>query len=125
MKLSPWQVEIEQLQALAATAGKLLVNGDHAELAARFGYAVSLNRTPLAAIREDLGASLASLQAAALDPSAEPTVQVKYFNSKNHPFALAECRLLTVGGSEVLLEFVVSAVGRDFHATLEQISAAA
>lgn len=125
MKLSSRQIEAEQLQELASTAGKLLVAGEHAELAARFGYAVSLGRAPLEAIREDLAASLARLRAAALDPSAVPLVQVRYFNSTDCLFALAECRLLTVGGGQVLLELVVSVVGKDFHATLEQVSAAA
>ena len=125
MRLSAQQVEPEPLQALAAEASRLLIAGKFSELAARFGYAVSLDRSPSAAIQEDLSAGLAQLQAAALDLGAEPTVHVKYFESSDHLFALAECRLATVGGSPLLLELVVSVAGKNFHATLEQISAAA
>lgn len=125
MKLSEQQVALKPLQALAAEASQLLIAGRFSELAAKFGYAVALGRSPLAAIQEDLGASLAQLRVAALDPGAEPVVQVEYFKPSDHLFALAECRLPTVGGAPLLLELAVSVVGKDFYATLEQISAAA
>jgi hypothetical protein len=126
MKLSPPQVEPESLAALAVEAGELLIAGKFLELAGRFGYAVALGRNPSTAIQEDLNASLEDLGEMKLDPTEGPEVQVKYFKpNDNNLYAAAECVLATKGGHGVLVELVVSAAGNDFHATLEQISAAA
>ena len=125
MKLLPPQVEPETLAALATEASGLLIAGKFSELAARFGYAIALDRNPSTAIQEDLNASLAHLGEASLDPSAEPEVQVKYFKPDHQLYAVAECVLVTAGGHRLLVELVVSVAGNDFHATLEQISAAA
>jgi hypothetical protein len=126
MKLSSEQIEPEPLAALATEASCLLRAGNFSELAAQFGYAVALGRDTLTAIQEDLTACLARLREVKLNPTAQPTVQVKYFKPNNTQLhAVAECRLASASGGGILLEFVIFGAGNDFHATLEQISAAA
>jgi hypothetical protein len=126
MKLSPQQVEAEPLAALAAEASQLLIAGKFSELAGKFGYAIALGRDPATAIQEDLKSSLVQSGGVRLDQNSDPEVQVKYVRpSHNNLYAVAECVLATAHGHRVLVELVVSEAGRDFHATLEQISAAA
>jgi hypothetical protein len=125
MKLSPLQVEAEPLAALIVEASQLLVAGEFRELAEKFGYAIALGREPSAAIQEDLRSSLAHAEDV-LDPDSEPKVRVMHLNpSSQNLYAAAECTLATSSGSGVIVELVVSVSGNDFHATIEQISAAA
>jgi len=125
MKLSPLQVEPGALAALANEACMLLVAGEFARLATKFGYAVALGRDPASAIKEDFGTSLADLGEASLSLKADPEVQLRYFKPDEHLYALAECSVFTARGCRLSVELVVSRVGNDFHATLEQISAVA
>lgn len=125
MKLSVQQVQPEALAALAREACRLLVAGEFSALADRFGYAVALGRDPSEAVRQDLTVGLAHLGQGSLDPTAQPVVEVKYFKPNGQLHAVAECELRTVGGGHLLVEVVVSSSGSDFHASLEQISAAA
>ena len=126
MKLSSLQIEPEPLAALAVEASKLLAAGKFSELAERLGYAVALGRDQATAIQEDLRSSLAELEDTQLDHGADPETRVKYFKpNDNNLYAVAECVLATRGGHGVLIELVVFGSGNEFHATLEQVSAAA
>ncbi|MBL0726085.1 hypothetical protein [Piscinibacter sp. HJYY11] len=126
MKLSSLQIEPEPLTALTVEAGKLLAAGKFSDLAERLGYAVALGRNPATAIQEDLRSSLAELGDTQLDYGAEPATRVKYFKpNDNNLYAVVECVLATTGGHGVLIELVVFGGGNEFHATLEQVSAAA
>lgn len=126
MKLSSLQIEPEPLAALAVEASKLLAAGKYLELAERLGYAVALGRNPATAIQEDLRSSLAELEDTQLDFGADPETRVKYFKpNDNNLYAVAECVLATTGGHGVLIELVVFGRENEFHATLEQVSAAA
>ena len=126
MKLTSMQIEPELLAALAVEASKLLTAGKFSELADRLGYAVALGRKPATAIQEDLRSSLAELGNPQLRFDAEPETRVKYFKpNDSNLYAVAECVLATTTGQGVLVELVVFGRENEFHATLEQISAAA
>jgi hypothetical protein len=126
MKLSPQQTEPEPLAGIAEQACELLLANKYAELAEKFGYAVSLGRKPPEAIQEDLSASLSQLGETKLDRTKHPEVQVKYFKANStNLYAVAEASLTTASGQNVLVELVVFGSGNEFHASLEQISAAA
>ena len=118
----PLQLEPESLTALVAEASKLLASSRYTELASRFGYAIALGRTPSAAIQQDLEASLAQLQATHLDADATPKIDVKFFGPTESLVALAESRIPTQNGRAILLELVVTASSKSFHATVEQVS---
>jgi hypothetical protein len=124
MKLSPLQIKPESLAALAIEAGGLLLANDFSALAGRFGYAIALGRNTAIAIQEDLRAALADLGETKLDTTADPEVRIKYFKPNDTLYAVAECVLATPGSRGVLVELVVSVSDSEFHATLEQISAA-
>lgn len=110
---------------LASEACRLLLAGEFSSLAAQFGYAISLGRDPSKAIQEDLRSSLAHLRDEGLDLTAQPLIEIKYFKPNDQLHAVAECRLATAAGHQLLVELVVTAKEGHFRAILEQVSAAA
>ena len=126
MKLAAHETETDALSALGIEAVELLRRGDFSALAARFGYALAFGRDVETAIREDLGSSLASLNAIALAPNefAEKPI-VKHLKGNDAALIAAiEARAATNNGMTVLVELVVSARGSEKFLTLEHISAA-
>jgi hypothetical protein len=125
VQLFPQQTKRESLSALATEVGRLLLAGQFSDLAAKFGYAIALGRSSASAIQDDLANALAELGGSDLVLDAQPKVQVTYMEPSKQLHAVAECRLATANGKAVLVELVVSEASGKFHATLEQISAAA
>ncbi len=127
MLIPDGQTNEGSLAIFGAEAVGLLCSGNFADLAERFGYALTFNRHPAAAILEDLSLCLAQLHAARLRPApSRPAVKVRYFARNDAGlFAVVECLIPTDKGSDVLLELVVTSKGADKHVSLEQISAAA
>ncbi|WP_386071293.1 hypothetical protein ACFJIW_11850 [Tahibacter sp. UC22_41] len=125
MQITDNQTDEQSLADLGTRAAGLLRSGDFDTLADQFGYAVSFERDPASAIREDLSSSLAELGAPALGSSPSPPASVSYFESHADGLcALVEQRIPASNGRQVLLELVVSAQGIEKHVVLEQISAA-
>lgn len=95
----------------------MLVRGDYAGLAERFGYARAYGREPAAAIEADLRALAAPPQA--LAAGAVTAIAVEYFAPNDiGMFAIVECAI----GAAVLLELAVSGKGEDKQIIVDDIS---
>jgi hypothetical protein len=89
------------------------------------GYALSYDRSPADAIREELAAALVEAGATRLSAAGWQMPRVGYFKPNDTGlFALVECFLPTENGAPILVEVVVASNGKETHATLEQVSAA-
>jgi hypothetical protein len=93
-------------------------------LAGRFGYALSYDREPATAIREDLAACLSKMGASSLAIEAERSAPrvVFYEPSTSNPFAVVECLARGDNGANILVELVVTSSGLEKHITLEDLS---
>lgn len=113
----------ESLGALGVEAIDLLCRGDVNTLAQRFGYALSFDRDPATAIREDLKRCLSEAGATSLARAPEnPVRSVKYFkpNSSNL-IAVVECSAPTQTGAALSVDLIVSSKAEERHITLESI----
>jgi hypothetical protein len=119
------KIDDAALMAIGQDAVQLLCAGEMDVLVARFGYAIALGRSPMAAIREDLADCLGQIGATGLARNFEFDSEVKFFapNSSNL-LAVVECIVPAINGGEVLVEIVITSDGSDKYATLEQISVA-
>jgi hypothetical protein len=125
MQLSAEDLDAASLAKLGDEARSLLYAGELDTLAARFGYALSYDRRPADAIREELAASLIEAGAARLSEDGWEAPRVGYFKSNDTGLvALVECFLPTEDGAPILVEVIVASNGKETHATLEQVSAA-
>jgi hypothetical protein len=121
MKLLPTQTDERSLSRFGEEASSLLVRGDFAGLAKRFGYALAYDREPAAAMASDYAKAAASpIQAAREEGVA---VAVKYFKPNDAAlFALIECTVPIAGKGAVLLELIVRKNGEEKHLMVEDIS---
>ena len=107
-------------------AVELLCRGDIEALAVKYGYVFARSGHVVAAIRNDLQRSLATLGASSLTarPSSGVVRAVKYFAPNNTKLdAVIECFVPTDTGRDIMVEFVVSHTATEKHITLEEISA--
>jgi hypothetical protein len=123
MRITNDKIDDAALNAIGRDVVRLLCSGEVDALAARFGYAVALGRGPATAIREDLAECLGQVGAISLASNLEFDCDVKFFapNSSNL-LAIVECVVLTLNGSDILVEIAVTSDGSNRYATLEQIS---
>ena len=99
----------------------MLMRHDYSGLANRFGYALSFDRAPSAAIEADFLSALASPNK--IESCAHPSIAVKYFAPNDTGlFAVVECTVPVAEGAAVLLELIVAGKGEEKHITLEDIS---
>jgi hypothetical protein len=125
MQLSAQELGADSLAKLGDEARRLLCAGEIDTLAARFGYALSYDRSPADAIREELAAALVEAGATRLSAAGWQMPRVGYFKPNDTGlFALVECFLPTENGAPILVEVVVVSNGKETNATLEQVSAA-
>jgi hypothetical protein len=117
-------LDTKTLAALGVEALRLLYDGNIADLAARFGYALAYQREPARAIQDDLKLCLAELGASSLQAPLDPEPKVKYFEPNDTGLlAVVECLALADNGSRVLIELIVAGNDAETHVTLEDISA--
>jgi len=125
MKSSEFETDPDTLATQTESAVRLLWNGEFAELAEKFGYALAFQKSPEEAIRDDLAACLAERNATTLvQTRLLPAARVKYFDQpgESGPVALIEYDLQADSGGEVLLELIVTHNGAGRSITIEQIS---
>ena len=121
MKLSPAQTDEKSLSGFGEEARGLLMQRDYAGLARRFGYALTFDRLPAAAIEADFLNAAASPRSLRSDDSWATVV--KYFASNDAGlFAVVECTVPVAPGAAVLLELVITGSGEEKHITVEDIS---
>jgi hypothetical protein len=126
MRILDNQLNDTALSRLGIEAVGLLLSGDYVELAHRFGYAMTYEREPAEAIKEDFASCIPSLSLSALDHTkVEPSIAVTYFKSNESSLlALVECTV-QMGNAQVLVELVASR-GRDgIYLTLEDLNVVA
>ena len=124
MKLLSSQIDEVTLTAVGEEARNLLMRHDYSELASRFGYALSFDRAPSAAIEADFLSAAASPHAVA--SGAHLPITVKYLAPNDTGlFAVVECSVPVADGSAVLLELIVTGWGKEKHVTVEDISGVA
>ena len=125
MQLSAQELDAESLAELGEEARRLLYAGDIETLAARFGYALSFDRTPADAIRADLASCFDEMGSSRLIPTGWESPRVGFFKPNDTGlFALVECFLPAENGTSVHVEVIVTGGGDQTYATLEQVSAA-
>ena len=123
MRLRPDQANEDSFRHFGREAVSLLDKRDLQSLADRFGYALTVDRSPLAAIEGDFQDCLVQFHASARHPSVSPSTTVKYFEPNTAKlFALVECVFTTLEGCPILAELIVTSSGEDKHITLEEIS---
>lgn len=124
MQLSVQKLDAISLAELGNDARRLLCAGDIDALAARFGYALALGRTPSDAIRDELASCLNEANGERTVATGWQEPQVAFFGQNSTGlFALVECLVPTENGRSLLLEVIVTRDGNQAHAALEQISA--
>jgi hypothetical protein len=116
-------LDTKTLAALGVEALRLLCDGNIADLADRFGYALTYQREPVRAIQDDLNSCLTELGATSLLPPLDSTPKVKYFKPNDTGLlTVVECLALTDKGTRVLVELIVAGSDVEKHVTLEGIS---
>lgn len=123
MKIENDQLNDSALSSFGMEVVGLLLSGNYAELAQRFGYAVSYGRIPEEAIKEDF------TNCCQLDGSqpfrhkeVTPTIAVKYFKPNDSKLlAVVECTV-QVGNAEVLIELVATGGSEGIYLSLEDIN---
>ncbi len=126
MKITDDQTDPRSLASLGSHAVQLLCSGSFSALAQQFGYALSYDRDPASAIRDDLALSLGEIGASTLGQPPNTLPSVSYFEPNDTAlFALVEQQIPTDGNGHVLLELIVRARGSERYVVLEQVSAAA
>ena len=120
MKLHPSQVTEDSLASMGKEACTMLIEHDYSGLAERFGYALSYNRIPEAAIEEDF--LLATSATKRMVESKPPSIFVKYFEPNDTGlYAVVECNIPISSQSSVALELIITG-NAEKHITLEGIS---
>jgi hypothetical protein len=123
MKLLPAQTDDAALSRFGEEASSMLMRGDFAALAKRFGYALAYEREPAVALAEDYAKAAALPIHSAHGESV--SVAVKYFKPDDTAlFALVECTVPLSDNRAVLLELIVRNSGRERHIMVEDISGA-
>jgi hypothetical protein len=128
MKLPSCQSDEASLAQLGAEVARLLKEEKHAELAARFGYALARGKDPARVIQSEVTECFwRSARVVGFSKNLSPAIVVKYFEPNDTGlFALVECTVPLLNGvGGVLAELVVTTMGNDRHVFLEQISYAA
>lgn len=124
MQITQNQLDEAYLSALGAQAIQLLFDGEIAELAERFDYALKYDLDPAVAIQQDLEVCLAEIGATRIASIPEQELTVGYFQPNDAGlFAVIEGKVIADIGKALLLELVVTAAEAEMHVTLEQISA--
>jgi hypothetical protein len=124
MKILDNQLNDTTLSRLGIEAVGLLLSGSYVELAHRFGYAMTYERVPAEAIKEDFASCLQTYGWQALDQTeVEPSVVVKYFKpNESALLAVVECTVQMDAGAQVLLELVASRGSDGIYLTLEDLN---
>jgi hypothetical protein len=112
------------LTAVGEEARNLLMRHEYSELASQFGYALSFERAPSAAIEADFLSAAASPHAVAT--RWHLPIIVRYFAPNDTGlFAVVECSVPVADGAAVLLELIVTGWGNEKNITVEDISGVA
>lgn len=123
MKLLPTQTDETALSAFGEEARALLMRHDYAALASRFGYALTYDRSPAAAIEADFLSAVASSISVASGSYLPSAIVVRYFSPNTTGlFAVVECPVPVADKAAVLLELIVTGKGEEKHITVEDIS---
>ncbi len=112
------------LSVLGQEAIGYLLRNDFASLAGQFGYALSYDRDPAAAIQEDFVRVLSELGAATVLPNQPcPEPGIGYFKQNSTGLlALVEFSLRADNGAHILVELIATGNSAKMYLTLEQIS---
>jgi len=128
MKITCDQTYQTPLTEFGAELARMIKDCAHAQIAARFGYAVAHDRPSADAIESDIGYCLGGeRRSATIAMATEARIFVKYFKQPNGGlFGLVECFLpLDHDTGELLAELIVTTHQDEFHLSLEDISYAA
>lgn len=126
VKLLRNQTDEASLLHLGREVVSLLENRDFHSLGDRFGYAFSFERSPAAAIEEEMGFCIAEYRVLSEKKTPVlPSMIVKYFkqNSSNL-FAVVECVFVASEGCPILAELIVTSSAEEKFVTLEEVSLA-
>jgi len=119
MKLTPAQTDEVSLSAFGHEAVAMLMRGEFHGLASLFGYVLSQDRDPAAALEADYVRAAASPFQAA--PGAGVSVVVKYFKPNDTGlFAVVECTVPVERGA-VHLDLIVAGKGEEKGIAVEDI----
>ena len=114
----------EFLAGLGEQAVRLVCAGNLHSLHTQFGYALAFDREPIEALKEDVAAVLAEIEAQCFGDQSQLSVEVSHFKPNDTGLrSLVECLLPANNGRLILVELVVSTSGSESFLTLEQISA--
>lgn len=124
MKIENDQLNDSALSIFGMEVVGLLLSGNYAELAQRFGYAMSYGRIPEEAIKEDF------TNCCQLDGSqpfshkeVAPTIAVKNFKPNDSKLlAVVECTVQVGNGAQVLIELVAIGGSEGIYLSLEDMN---
>ena len=126
MKIENDQLNDSTLSSFGMEVVGLLLAGNYAELAQRFGYAMSYGRIPEEAIKEDF-TNCCQIDASQpfIHKEIAPTIAVKYFKPNDSNLLAVVEFTVQVGNAEVLIELVATGSSEGIYLTLEDLNAEA
>jgi hypothetical protein len=127
MKILDKQLNDTTLSHFGIEAVGLLLSGNYVELAHRFGYAMTSDRVPAEAIKEDF---LSCIQTHSWCPPDHtdlvPSISVKYYKpNESALLAVVECTIQMDTGApdaQVLIELVATCGNDGIYLTLEDMN---
>jgi len=124
MKISHDQISEDSLIRFGEEATNYFRGFDYQGLVNAFGYALTFEREPAAAVEEDLKYCFSAKGLSQVRWDSGPaSFTVKYFEPNSAAlFALVECSVPVKTGGSILVELIVTLSGADKHITLEGIS---
>jgi hypothetical protein len=124
MQLLPHQQNVDTLRDLASAALDLLATGQFELLVERYGYATSLGRNQVDAVRADLAQALSDASGSELLQVRSNDLPVVFYQDNAACLRAAiDCDIPTQAGRSVWVSFVVTGTETEQFFTLEDICA--
>ncbi len=124
MQLLPHQQNVDVLRKLASEGVNLLATSQFGLLVERFGYARSMGRNPVDAVKLDFAEALRAAEGKKLLQVRANVLSVVFYEDNSSCLRAAiDCAIPTQSGRNIWVSFVVSGTGTEQFISLEDICA--